>query len=44
MIDTLAKPARDEALAYVRKQRPQARPEPNLMALLADWERVLRNR
>jgi hypothetical protein len=32
---------RDEALAYVRKKRPEARPNPAFMRRLLEWERVL---
>jgi hypothetical protein len=31
--------SRDEALAFVRLQRPQVRPNPAFMDLLAEWER-----
>jgi hypothetical protein len=33
---------RDTALAHVRAKRPQARPDPSLLQLLADWERTPR--
>jgi hypothetical protein len=33
---------RDEALAFVRLRRPQARPNPALMRLLEEWEQTLR--
>ena len=32
---------RDQALEFVRTKRPQARPNPNFMELLLEWERVL---
>lgn len=32
---------RDEALAYLQKKRPVVQPNPMLMRLLADWEKVL---
>ena len=34
---------RDEALAYVQARRPQVQPNPDLMRLLTDWERVLKD-
>lgn len=33
---------RDKALEYIRVKRPDVRPHPVFMALLADWERDLR--
>jgi len=35
---------RDEALTYVREKRPQAHPEPSMVALLTEWERTLQDR
>jgi hypothetical protein len=35
---------RDEALAFVQSRRPQIQPNPELMRLLAEWERVLKER
>jgi hypothetical protein len=32
---------RDEALAFVRTKRPETRPNPAFMELLAEWERTL---
>jgi len=33
--------SRDETLALVRQRRPQARPNPAFMDLLAEWEKRL---
>jgi hypothetical protein len=33
---------RDEALAFLQKQRPEVRPSPELMRILAEWERELK--
>jgi Dual specificity phosphatase, catalytic domain len=33
---------RDEALAFVRTQRPQVRPNPAFMQLLLEWEQVVK--
>lgn len=33
---------RDEALAFVRRGRPSARPNPAFMQLLSEWEQALR--
>lgn len=35
---------RDEALAFVRKSRPEARPNPAFMELLLEWEKANRKR
>jgi hypothetical protein len=35
---------RDEALAFVRSHRPVVRPNPAFMELLAEWERVIKER
>ena len=35
---------RDEALAFVRSRRPQVRPNPAFMKLLAEWEETLKDR
>jgi hypothetical protein len=36
--------SRDEALAFVRSHRPQVRPNPAFMDLLAEWERLLKEK
>jgi protein-tyrosine phosphatase len=36
--------SRDEALAVVRRHRPQARPNPAFMELLGEWEKQLKER
>jgi hypothetical protein len=33
--------ARDEALAFLQHRRPAVKPDPNLMQLLADWDRTI---
>ncbi len=35
---------RDEAVSFVRRQRPIVRLDPTLLKLLADWEQVLHAR
>ena len=35
---------RDEALAFVRTKRPEVRPNPAFMALLAEWEKAVKGR
>lgn len=32
---------RDEAVAFLRKKRPQVQPHPTMMSLLAEWEQSL---
>jgi protein-tyrosine phosphatase len=33
---------REQALKFVQSKRPQVQPNPQLMRLLADWEKTLR--